>query len=212
VFSGSGKGVTATAPFEVAAGQFRLSYEVRTSGRPWCPFGFALEATDHGYRSEIGDDGAGAYETAPYRNQTWFYVPTGGRYFLDVGGSCDWEVQLESLPSPLEGAPVTVSGTGLGVSPSFTLDAGDYVVRYTLTSPLSGDDCTIEARGIVDPASPSASPGGGIKTTIAEDTTYQGETYVYGLEAGRYAYEVNSAGCEFYLAEPVAWTVAIEGP
>jgi hypothetical protein len=96
------------------------------------------------------------------------------------------------------------------VSPSFTLDAGDYVFRYTLTSPESGDDCTVEARGLVDPVNSAVSLGGAIKTTIAPDTAHMGETYAYGLAAGRYAYEVDSAGCEFYLAEPVSWTVTIE--
>ncbi len=211
IFADSGQGTKRTAPFELEPGDHRLSYEAHANGSMACGLAFALVATDDSYRADVGYNGAWVYEGKPYRNSTWFYVSAAGRYYLDVGGDCVWDATLESAPSPFGVPPITVTGSGLGTSPSFGLEGGDYVVRYVLTSPRSDEDCTFSAEGIVDPASPYQDLGGEIRTTIDSGSETEGETYVYGLDGGRYVYEVGQAWCQFGLSEPVEWEITIEG-
>jgi hypothetical protein len=211
VFAEAGEGTKSTAPFELAAGDHRLTYAVETSGTSTCGMGFGLESTDHSYSSDIGSNGAWVYEGRPYRNESWFYVPVAGRYYLDVQGDCAWDVTLESAPSPLDGTmPITFTGNGLGSSPSFSLPGGDYLVRYVLTSARSDEDCSVSTSGLVDPSSPYSALGGDFQRTFEPGTEIEGETYVYSLTAGRYIYDVDYAWCQFGLSEPVAWTITIE--
>ena len=211
VFEDSGNGTKATAPFQLSAGDHELTYEASASESS-CSFGFSLRATDDRFTSTVGNNGAYVYANAsPYRNTTWFSVPTAGRFYLDVSGDCTWTASLASAPSPLDGADtIAFTGTGLGMSPGFTLTGGDHVVRYHLTSPRSEETCDVSASGIVDPTSPYNDLGGDIGLTMDPASELDGETYVYGIEPGRYQYQVGYAWCQFGVAEPVAWDITIE--
>lgn len=211
VFTDAGNGTKATAPFELAAGDHELAYEVSASGS-FCSFGFALRATDDSYSSSMGANGAYVYDTSsPYRNTTWFSVPAAGRFYLDVSGDCGWTAELSTVPSPLDGADViTLTGSGLGLSPAFTLEGGDFVVRYHLTSPISEEMCRVYADGIINPSSPYSDLGGDIQLTMDASSELDGETYVYGIEPGRYQYQVGNAWCQFGVPEPVTWEITIE--
>lgn len=210
VFSGSGSGTTATAPFPLEPGDHVLDVRL-SSSEPNCSFGVGLRTTDQTFDLSVGGYDYWYEQAGPYEASSWLYAPTTGRYYLDVSGDCRWDLTLDAAPSPFDGgAPIEFAGRAFGASPSFALDGGDYVVRYTLTAPASQESCHVLASGIVDPASPYSDLGGDIDLEMDAGSTTTGETYVYGIQPGRYQYVVRGAACQFGLAEPVAWDVTIE--
>jgi hypothetical protein len=69
--------------------------------------------------------------------------------------------------------------------------------------------CSVSGR-LIDPQSPFSSLGGDISLDMAAGTTESGETYVYGLDPGRYQFDMNFAWCQFSVSEPVSWVIDIE--
>ena len=127
-----------------------------------------------------------------------------------MGGDCDWDATLASLPSPLVGVPLVLTGSGPGMSPSFLLGAGDHVVRYRATNPSSGEACIFHGPGIIRQAATSEMMGDPIDTVVDPGGTLEGEIPVFGLPEGRYALFINYAWCSSGLAEPIAWEVVID--
>ena len=52
--------------------------------------------------------------------------------------------------------------------------------------------------------------GGDISLDMAAGSIESGETYVYGVESGRYQFDMNFAWCQFSVSEPVDWVIDIE--
>jgi hypothetical protein len=211
LFSGSGPGETRTEPFTLEPGDFRLTYAVHPAGEePDCGMGLALLAPDGSYYSGIGGNGAEVAAGEPYRNETWFYIPTAGSYVLEMGGDCDWDVTLASMPSPLGSAPITLTGSGPGMSPSFALGAGDHTIRYRATNPSSAEACIFFGPGIIHQAAVSEMQGDPVDAVVDPGATLEGEVSVPGLPEGRYGFVINNAWCSSGLAESISWEVTID--
>lgn len=98
---------------------------------------------------------------------------------------------LASAPAP---SPVTVNGSGTGNSAPFELGAGDYRATWQARG-----SCFVWLE--LQAATGAYLPGGTIALQMVNGSA-SGETYLYGLPAGRY-YVAANAGCP--------WSVTIAG-
>lgn len=210
----SGKGESASAPVDLAGGDYLLTFSVARSDsrREGCIASGGLRSADDDYEA------ASFFSEAPKgqgkKIETYVYSLDPGPYYVAVDDtSCPgWAIDIEPIPTGQTepaAARVVRSGEASGRydTEAFDLAGGDYVVTYTLDGGKQG--CGLTAGLMSVSEGPSFGSLVDIKGEALQRKSDSGSARLTALEPGRYYWSVD-ASSGWFAGFACPWSLIVE--